>query len=53
MTKYLINAPTRQVARTFVTKSKAQGIKNLSQPFKVTTGYWTVTTNQPVLSLNR
>lgn len=52
MTKYLINAPTRQAARTFVTKAKAQGIKNLSQPFRVTTGYWTVTTNQPVLTLN-
>jgi hypothetical protein len=53
MTKYLINAPTRQVARNFVAKAKAQGINNLSQPFKIAKGYWTVTTNQPVLSLNR
>lgn len=53
MAKYLINAPTRQIARTFITKAKAQGIKNLSQPFKCEFGYWTVTTNQPVLSLNR
>ena len=53
MTKYLINAPTRQVARNFVTKAKAQGIRNLSQPFKCEFGYWTVTTNQSVLSLNK
>jgi hypothetical protein len=53
MTKYLINAPTRQVARAFVSKAKEQGIRNLSQPFKTEFGYWTVTTNQPVLSLNR
>ena len=53
MTKYLINAPTRQIARDFVTKARAQGINNLGQPFKLTKGYWTVTTNQPVLSLNK
>jgi len=51
--KYLINAPTRSVARSFIAKAKEQGITGLCTPFRTPYGYWTTQFKRPVLSLNK